>query len=246
MLNAFKAWRPAYKLIFKDKTSLLLALIPILMGIFLYSLLGHYFFSTLISMGQKYIETYLSSGTFGQFVYYLVVAVLTVALYFIVNWTFVLVLSIFAGPFNDLLSQRIEKIYHGEKLPTLGESFDGFLKGAFSTIFNEIKKVLLILFLSIFAMLLGYVPLLTPFSVIITVLLLAISYVDYSWSRHNIVFSDCRKDIRKNFLSYILGGGIFMMIVSVPIINILVPSFATSYFTILWMKNNEHRNKITE
>ena len=226
--------------------SFLLASIPVFIGIILYVFAGQFYFSSLIGYGQKYIESHLSGGTLGQVIYYLVVGILTITLYFIVNWTFVLVLSILASPFNDFLSERIEKRYKGEKLPTMGESFKGVFSKMAQTVLNEIKKVLLILVLSVIAFFIGYIPILTPISILITVILLSISYVDYSWSRHDISFRNCKMDIKKNLLSYAIGGGIFMMIVSIPIVNIIVPSLATSYFTILWIKNNEHRYKTSE
>lgn len=246
LANSFKAIGPAYKLILKDKISLLLALIPILIGILLYIVAGKAFFSSALSYGNQYIEQYLSDGTFGQIVYYLVVSILTIMLYFVVNWTFVIILSLIASPFNDLLSSRIEKLVKGDDLPNFSSSMQGVFKNFLSTIINEIKKISFVVILSILAMLLGYIPLLTPISVIVTVLLLAISYLDYSWSRNEIPFSICRADVRKNLISYIFGGGIFMTIIAIPLLNIIVPSLATSYFTVLWVKNNEHSNKITE
>lgn len=233
-------------MLYKDKISFLLVLIPILIGVLLYVCLGQFFFSSLIGYGQTYIEEHLSNGTFGKAIYFLLVGILTVTLYFIVNWTFVLVLSILASPFNDLLSERIEKNYYGENTPSIGESLNGFFSKMVHTILNEIKKVFFILILSVVAFLLGYFPIFTPISILITIILLGINYIDYSWARHDILFKDCKKDIRKNLLSYALGGGIFMLIVSIPVINIIVPSLATSYFTILWIKNNEHSHKTTK
>jgi CysZ protein len=245
LINSFKAIGPAYKLILKDKVSLLLALIPVILGIALYAIAGKVFFSSALSYGNQYIEQYLSDGTFGQIVYYLVVSILTIMLYFIVNWTFVILLSLIASPFNDLLSSRIEKLVLGEDLPSFSSSFQGVLSNFLHTVLNEIKKIFFIVSLSLVAMFLGYIPILTPISVIVTVLLLAISYVDYSWSRNNIPFVNCRADVRKNFISYAFGGGIFMVIIAIPLLNIIVPSLATSYFTVLWVKNNEHSNQIT-
>jgi uncharacterized protein involved in cysteine biosynthesis len=71
-------------------------------------------------------------------------------------------------------------------------------------------------------------------------------FVDYSWSRHNIKFKDCLKDIRGHIFGYSLGGVFFFVLVSIPIINLIVSPLATSYFTLLWLENNEYRNKITE
>jgi CysZ protein len=245
LINSFKAIGPAYKLILKDKVSLLLALIPVVIGVTLYVVAGKAFFSMALSYGNQYIEQYLSNGAFGQIVYYLVVSILTIMLYFIVNWTFVILLSLIASPFNDLLSSRIEKLLAGEDLPNFSSSLKGVFDNFFHTVINELKKIFFIVTLSIVALLFGYIPFLTPISVFVTVLLLAVSYVDYSWARNNIPFHECRADVRKNVLSYTFGGGMFMVIIAIPLLNIIVPSLATSYFTVLWVKNNEHSNKIT-
>ena len=246
MLKALSSFGVSYKMILKDKIALIFTLIPIALGILLYGFLGQFYFSKLIDYGQGHIENYLSGGTLGQIAYYLLVAILTITLYFIVNWTFVLVLSIIASTFNDLLSSRLEKIYLGKPLPSLGESFSGLFNKVFKTLVNEIKKVFFILVLSVMAVILGYIPILAPLSMLLTVLLLAISYVDYSWSRHDIAFKECRKDIFSNVMSYAIGGLFFMVIVSIPLVNIIVPSLATSYFTILWIKTNEHRHQVTQ
>lgn len=242
LVNAFTSFGPSYKLILKDKVSLLLASIPVVIGCALYYFLGRAFFSSALSWGNQYIEQYLSNGTFGQIVYYLVVSILTIMLYFIINWTFVLILALIASPFNDILSSRIEKLVLNEKLPSFAGSFEGVISKILPTLLNEIKKIFFIVSLSIIALLLGYIPLLTPFSVLVTVVLLAIGFIDYSWSRHGLNLSNCRKDLRKNLLSYIVGGGFFMILVAIPIVNIIVPSLATSYFTVLWVNNNEHRD----
>jgi hypothetical protein len=53
LINSFKAIGPAYKLILKDKVSLLLALIPVILGIALYAIAGKVFFSSALSYGNQ-------------------------------------------------------------------------------------------------------------------------------------------------------------------------------------------------
>lgn len=240
--NALSSFAPSYQTILKDKVSLMLAMVPVLIGIVAYSLFGKFFFSSVLELGEQYIQQYLSDGTLGAIVYYLVASILSILMFFLVNYTFVLFVSILASPFNDLLSARVEKLIKGEQPESLSSGLRDMFKKIVWTILNEFKKISFILTLSIFSALLGFVPILTPISVIITAVLLAVGYLDFSWARHDITFSDCKKDIRKNFFNYLFGGGFFMILVMVPIINLIVPSLATSYFTILWMKNNEHSN----
>ncbi len=241
-LNALKSISPALQYLKKDKVCLLLSSIPVLIGVLFYFLLGRFFFSTLIGKAESLVQQYISDGTFGDILYYLILAVMMTMVYFIVSWTFIMVISLISSPFNDLLSARIEKLMKGESPPGLNESFKQLLKNVAKTILNEIKKVSFILFLSILALMFSYIPILTPIGLFITVVLLAVGYLDYSWSRHSLSLKECRKDLRQNLFNYAFGGGMFMVLVTVPIVNLLVPSFATSYFTVLWVKNNERRS----
>lgn len=242
MRNSLSSFKASIDNIFSDRVNLILAIIPIVIGIVLFTVFGSWVYGSLMDQGQAYIEHYVSEGSMGKIVYYLVATILTIMLYFVINWTFVLIVTILASPFNDMLSSRTEKKLKGEELESFSESFVKITKNFILTIFNEIKKVGFILILSVISFVLGYIPLLTPISVFITVLLLAIGFLDYSWSRHNIVFKSCLNDVRKNLLNYSLGGGFFFVLVSIPVINLIVSPWATSYFTILWVKNNERRH----
>lgn len=239
--NAVTTFKPAFGNVFRDKVNFILTAIPIFIGILAYALLGTWVYGSVMTEGKALIDQYVSEGSLGSIVYYFVALILSVLLFFIVNWTFVLLVSVVSSPFNDVLSRRTEKIMKGENLETLVESFTLVGQNFVATIFNEIKKVAFILILSIVAMVFGYIPILTPLSVVITVLLLAVQFVDYSWSRHGLTFGSCLKDMKSNLIDYGLGGGFFFLLVSVPIINLIVPPVATSYFTILWVKNNESR-----
>jgi len=199
-------------------------------------------YGTVMAEGKALIDQYITGDTLSGIVYYLVAAIFTIMLYFLINWTFVLIISLISSPFNDMLSSRVEKIHRGQALDSFGESFTKIGSKFFSTIFNEIKKIIFIVVLSLISLVFGYIPLLTPLSVLITVLLLAIGFIDFSWSRHKLSFGSCFNDIRKHFLGYSFGGGFFFILISVPIVNLIVSPLATSYFTILWIKNNESRN----
>ena len=240
--NSLKAFKPSIQNIISDRVNFILALIPIIIGILLYIFLGAWIFGSLMDKGRTLIEQYVSQGTLGSFAYYIVATIFTVLLFFIINWTFVLIVTVLASPFNDILSSRTEKKIKGEELNTLAESMSIIGSTMFKTLFNEIKKVSLILILSLASFILGYIPLLTPISVVITVLLLAAGFVDYSWSRHRISFSSCVGDLRRNLVGYGFGGAFFFILVSIPIINLVVSPWATSYFTVLWVKNNESRS----
>lgn len=244
--NALTSFKPASAQIFKDKVNIILAGIPVIMGILLYYFLGAWVYGSVMEQGNMLIKEYVSEGTMGQFVYYIVAAILTIMLYFLVNWTFVLVVSAIASPFNDMLSTRIEKRLEGKTPDSLQQTFSSMIKRLAGTLLNEGKKIAFVIFLSVLALVLGFFPILTPLSVFLSILLLSIQFLDYSWARHDIKFGNCFGDLRRHVIGYALGGAFFFIIVSIPVVNLIVPPLATSFFTILWMKNNERINQVTE
>lgn len=240
--NAVTSFKPASQNILGNKVNILLAIIPIVFGILIYFFLGAWVYGSVMDYGKQLIEQYITTDSVGSFVYYFVAAIFTVMLYFLINWTFVLIISIIASPFNDMLSRRIEKTIKGQELDSLAESFTKIGGSFFLTIFNELKKVSFIIILSLVSLVFGYIPLLTPVSILITVLLLSIEFIDFSWSRHHLSFSSCFADLRRNIIGYSFGGGFFFILISIPVVNLIVSPLATSYFTVLWIRNNEHRN----
>ena len=246
MVNALKSFPLSFSMILKSKINMFLAIVPVVIGIILYWLVGKTLFSSALEFGNKYIEQYLSNGTLGSIVYYLVATILMIMLYFIVNWTFVLLVSIVASPFNDILSNRIEKQILNEELPAFSDSLSGAITKLVPTLLNEIKKVSFILGLSLFAVVFSFVPILMPISVFVSVILLSMEFLDFSWSRHGMSFKECRGDVRKNLLGYSFGGAFFLILVAIPLVNLIVPSLATSFFTTLWVKSNEHRYQTTK
>lgn len=238
---AMSSIQPAVRNIAKDRVNFVMALIPTLIGLVLFYFAGSWIYETVMGEGRELIDQYVSKESWGSVLYFLAASVLTVMLFFMVNWTFVLVVTLIASPFNDILSSRIEKKMRGGTPLDLGESFARLLSRIFFTLFNEIKKISFIIVMSVLSFVFGYIPILTPVSVFLAVLLLSIEFLDYSWSRHDMKFGDCVRDLKTNWVGYSFGGAFFFIVVSVPLINLVVPSLATSYFTTLWVKNHESR-----
>lgn len=244
--NTFLALTLGFKYLFRSKINIFLSMAPVLIGLVLYYFLGVFMYENMLGMGKEYINEYFETGITSSIVYYLVAIVLTVILYFLINWTFVLIVSTIASPFNDQLSKRIEKQFTGIELDSFSTTVGSMFSSLFSTLFNEIKKVLLIFIFTILAFVFSYIPFLTPFSLLITAWLLAAQFVDYTWSRHDLPSKECMRDVKQNMVPYGLSGAFFFFIVSIPGLNIIVPSLATSYYTIYWVrKHNENSRQIT-
>jgi len=49
----------------------------------------------------------------------------------------------------------------------------------------------------------------------------AINFLDYKWSRHDLSFGDCITEFKNNFLNFTLAGLIVVGLLSIPGINII-------------------------
>tara|TARA_R110002072_G_scaffold1989_5_gene16718 strand:- start:195041 stop:195817 length:777 start_codon:yes stop_codon:yes gene_type:complete len=238
--DVITSFKDTFRLYSRDKWILIISFIPVLIGIVLFAYFGTWFLSSLQTWGDGFIRDQFSSDTAQGFFMSLLIGIITVAFFFIVNWTFVLVVSIVASPFNDIISSRAEKAFRGEEPLSIGASFSKSMSKVLFTVFNEIKKVSMIIFLSIIALIMGAVGFLAPVAYIISAFLMAIGFLDYSWSRHNLSFRDCLSDLKGSLLSYGLGGALFMILMGVPFVNLISLPFGVLYFTILFLKKVEN------
>ncbi len=215
-----------------DKKVMLYSIIPVLIGFICYYFLGTYMFDKLEVLAREFLMSYVTvSGWVENLIQGLVGLVVLV----FVNFTFFIFVSIIASPFNDIISERIEVMY---KLDPKEQTFSDVVKKLPSMLINEFKKVILIFLCSIFNFIVGiFVP---PLGFILTGLLFAVSFVDYSWSRRELTPKECIGEIKKGFLPFMLGGSAFMFLISIPILNLFFLPVAVVFFTTL---NSEIRSK---
>lgn len=217
----------SFSLLRKDKYILSLSIIPSLIGMILFYFLGDYFFTDLHNLLKSYISSYVDGGAW---ISTLLSFFLGILFFFIVAWTFFLTVSTIASPFNDLISERVEK--KNSLSPFTEQKFS--LAHILSVLKNEVKKILFILFVSIISLVLGlFFP---PISFIIQGLLVAVTFLDYSWARHNMSVSECVADIKKSFVVYLLSGIGFMFLISIPIVNVIFLPVGVIHFTNLFIK----------
>ncbi|AYF43283.1 MULTISPECIES: EI24 domain-containing protein [Halobacteriovorax] len=210
-----------------DKKMILIALCPVIIGFALYYFLGQYAFNEVSTWGHGYInEKYPDQG----WVSTVFSGVLIVLLGVIINWTFFLVISFIASPFNDMLSARVEVIYNLQKKES--DTLVATFKRLPSILLNEVKKVGVIVILSVINIAFGFV--FPPVTFILGGLILAISFIDYSWARHELRVSECIRDVRKGFLPYLLGGVCFMFLISIPLLNLFFLPLAVVFFTVIF------------
>ena len=233
MKNALKVYHQALGIFWRDKVLIFLAMIPVIIGVALYSLVGTWMYTDLLAKGEVWVKSMVSDGTLGNFLYAVLVTLVTVGLYFLISWTFVLVVSVLSSPFNEVMSARVERLIIDETPEGIGESFGHMFKKILFIIANEFKKVLIIAVFSLVAFIFSFFPIFFPISVFISALLLAAQFLDYGWSRHDVKMGACVGEVRQNILGYGLSGVGFLFVITIPVINLLVLPFAVVYYSAL-------------
>ncbi len=235
MTNLLKSYSLAFRYLFKDSTNFLLAIIPVGLGISIYALIGKWIFGTALSSGQQWIETHIASQNWGGVIYWIAITLLSILLFMVVNWTFVLVVSLIASPFNDLLSRRVDAQYRGLEVKKLNRLLQELGGNILKILWNEIKKIFLILLFVILSFALSIVPILVPISTLLSALILAAGYLDYSWSRYELPAGKCFASIKAGWVSYGISGFGYMLLLSIPLINLFSIPFAVIQYTILFI-----------
>ena len=224
-----RLFRDSVKILFTDWRVFLLAMIPLILGVLIYVYLGKVLFVDFLNFIRMHAETYLGNGKLNATIYYVVFAFLIVCSYFLVGWTFVLSISILAAPFNSWLSGRVIKLKGGGT--NRGEKM-----GFFSLVWSELKKVTLIVILSIAALLMAFIPFGAPISFILSAFLISFNFLDYPWSVQDLSWREIVKEIKGNTLVYFLSGAVFFLALAIPLINLIIYPLAVIFFSCLQLE----------
>lgn len=234
MTFILKNFKDSLALFKRDKGLLLLGLVPLMIGLIVYSLLGKLIYVDFLAYLNSYLEGQLGSEGWFHVVKVLITALLTLLFYFLISWTFISVVGIFACPFNDLMAGRVEKLYLRQETSEAGASLSRLFSKLVYTVFNELRKIFFVMSLTILGIILSFI--LPPIGLIFSSILIAVSFVDYSWGQHDLNVRGCLKNYKRSFWVYTLSGLIFMFWVAIPLVNLLALPFGVVYFSLLFVK----------
>lgn len=244
MTELNKAFSRSIKIIKSDYLVILYSLVPILIGL----ILNVYFGIKGYTQGLDYIKAQIqllfagNTALWVEVLTWFLIVLFTVFFWVLMNWLMIIVISIIASPFNQLISARVSQIYIKNYQQTSNSisklNFDmNLFFNFFWIIFNEIKKMIVVIFFSVLAFFLNLIPILSPLSLLIMALLLSFTFLDLSFSLYDWSLANCLKHIGKNIFKYSIAGLIFLGLISIPILNLFVVPFAAVFFTILFIEN---------
>ena len=242
MNTMVKTFKCALQIYWRDKIIMLLGLIPIILGLMLYGTAGGWLYQKILGDGKKFLLSYLQEGWWSGVLFYLLTILITVSLFFIVSWTFILVIGLLSSPFNGIICERTERYLFGPQFVALEAASSHGLswwRQWIKSLFYEGKKLLFILGITLGAYLLSIIPLLAPLGVLATLLLVATSFLDYPWSRQQLSWQNCWRDLWRRWWTYALAGGMYLLLIAIPVINLWALVIGVIHYTILF-----HMDKI--
>lgn len=247
MSGVFKSFPVAFRMIFKDPVNFFLAIVPTLIALVLYCSLVVLAYKNL-NWVSSIFKDYVYTADYADFLAKILAAILIIFVFFVMSWTFIIIVGIIAAPFNSLLSSRIEKklTSHIQLSEDQAKAMEEMKLGMLQTFKNEFKKLFFVILLGGLAFILNLFPIFYPVGMFLFALLFTIQFVDYSWSRHDMKFGSCLGDTLKNIFPYSFSGFLFILMIAIPIVNAFVPALATSYFTVLWLHRQKKINLLTD
>lgn len=220
----------------------LFILIPLLANFALMGLVymvAFSYFQSLVDLVMGYVPEWLS------FLSWLLNFIFGAIISILLFYSFSVGVNILAAPFMALLAERIEE-------KETGKTFDEMLSAKVilliigRTLQRELQKILYFLPRFILLLLLSFVPIVNVFASIFLLLfsawMLSLQYMDYAFDNNKVKFYDMRMALRSKPLLCWTFGGIVMLGLAIPFLNLFVMPIAVVAATLLWVSvfRSEH------
>ncbi|MDC9728226.1 MAG: sulfate transporter CysZ [Methyloprofundus sp.] len=202
-------------------------LIPIFINLVLYSALLYFVYTYVGSLIEQFIPDWL------LWLSWLIQPLAFISFFLAGFFTFTLIANLIAAPFYGDLSAKTQKIISSEAGDIIPQKM-------LAVIGSELKRVLYLISRAIPVLIISLIPGLNIIAPILWLLFgawaLSLEYFAYPLENEGALFKEQRdilKDVRVGALSF---GGIVLLGLTVPILNILVPPIAVISATIYRQK----------
>jgi uncharacterized protein involved in cysteine biosynthesis len=181
-----------------------------------------------------------SSQWWGTFLAGFITAILAIIFIFLFHTFYVMTVSLMLSPFNDYLSEKAEDFFHKNRR-LMDPLYSSILKAPASWSFGrilkvirlEIKKFIFLGLISLLNFFLSLIPIFIPFCLLVPFFLMSFNYLNYLWSRYELPLSRIARNLRTNWIPYLISGVIFSLLLNIPLLGVLFIPFSVIYFTLL-------------
>jgi len=186
---------------------------------------------------QEWIPSFIESLISG--IAALVSLLFALFLSLVAIYSFAIVASIIASPFYGVLSEKIQQQLTGKPV-SQDSGVSAALKIIPHSIARELKKTLYYLPRLLGLVLLSFIPVLGFIAPLLLIIfgawMMAIQYTDYPMDNNKVDFPGMLQQLRERRLSSLGFGGITMLLMSFPIVNIFVMPAAVAGATAFYVK----------
>lgn len=197
----------------------------------LYMVALHYF-DDLINMAMGYLPHWLA---FMHWLFYIIFAAIIAVLLF---YSFSIGVNILASPFMAILAEKVEEKQTGkvfdEKMTT-----KVVIAIIARSVQRECQKLFYFLPRFILLIVLSFIPLVNVVAPVLLLLfsawMLSLQYMDYAFDNNKVAFYDMRMALRTKPLLCWTFGGIVMVCLTIPFVNLVIMPIAVLAATLLWV-----------
>ena len=207
--------------------------IPLIINIFIFAGVIYFGADKIDELFEQYLPSWLA------WLEFILWPLIIIASLLVVFFTFTLVANIIGGPFNGVLSEKIEEHLTQQKINS-NESYLDLLRDTGMGISNEVRKLFYIAVRVIPLLILFLIPGLNLIAPILWIIfgawMLAIEYLDYPMGNHKMSFKQ-QIVLLKNNRFLCLGFGLVLLFMTItPILNFFSMPVGVAAATSLWVK----------
>jgi CysZ protein len=187
-----------------------------------------------------WVEAFMPSlPSWLSFLEYLIWPLFVALVLLMVFFTFTLVATIIAAPFNGFLAEKVEVVVRGQ------DDFPPFSWGELAamvprTMSREMRKLGYFLPRAIGLLILSFIPVVNiiaaPLWLLFGVWMMAIQYIDYPADNNKMSWQDMLAWLRSNRWQSMSFGGITYLALLVPGLNVLMMPAAVAGATVFWVR----------
>lgn len=213
------------------------ALIPFVLNIIFFSALGWGLWH--FAGGWLHGHLFVNHGFWSHLLGWVLGFIFGILFLLLLYFLFVPLASLIASPFNDVLSEKVERLYVGQSVEQ-GFSLKALAKSVALGLHSSLRLTLVSLALLAAALLLNFLPpplgsaLWTAASAAITIRFLSLQYTAYSMDRRFYTYPQRREFLRLNRARTIGLGAMAFLIMLVPGLNALFIPVSAAAGTLLF------------
>lgn len=200
--------------------------IPMFVTLFMYVIIGY-----LIVEMNEYLGVWLQANFIKDVnlpgVWSIGISVISIIItFFLIVFTFSYLYSVVGSLFFEKVSHII---LQSEKVRSLSENQSAFRKMNYF-----FQHLIFISILTAVCFVLSFIPLL---NIITTGIFVSYNFLSFSYSAHSISVRAAIADVKKHWLTYVIVGNVFSILLVIPVVNIFVFPLAVIFYTLIYAES---------